>query len=496
VACWVLVIVGVWLRVVPWLWNRSLWLDEAYLAVNLRFRDWGGLLQTLEHDQAAPIGFLMVSKAMGTLFEWNERALRLLPLLAGVASLFLLHAIAKRTLRAASRPVAVALLALSPMPLYYASELKPYSVDLFAALLFLWLGLPLLREAPRGTNWWMLVTAGALAPWFSFPAVFVLAGIGIVAMVAAWKRGDRAGFARIAVASGLWAASFGVQYLVALRDVRGNEFLREYWSEFFVPSGEGAGAMAAWGGRTASDAFAGATGNTMALLAALPFATGCVALWRRCPWTLALILAPAAVAVGAAALHLYPVGGRLALYLVPAVVLPVAEGVRGIRWPGRGGAAIASGLLVWLLLVPPAIHVAPFFVRPIATQESRPLMALLKERLQPGDRVYIHKGAEPAFRFYAPDFGLADRPVHIGVRGRRDPTVHRADLATLAGSPRVWVLLTHTTWHDAGDERQLVLSYLDAMGRRLLHRSYRDADLLLFDLTRSTAEDPMRRPGR
>lgn len=483
-APWLLLLFGAWVRVVPWIWNRSLWLDEAYLGVNLRFRSFGGLLGTLDHDQAAPVGFLFAERALGLVFRWNERGLRLLPLVAGIASLFLVHSLARRILRGAARPLAMALAALSPLLVYYSSELKPYAVDLALTLLVLRLFVDLPAAVPSGRRWWGLLVTGAVASWFSFPVVFVLAGVGLTGMAAAWRRGDGAGLRRLVAASAVWAASFGVQYFVALRALRGNEFLRTYWQEFFLPSGEGAGAMAAWGGRTAADTFSSVTGNTMAVLAAVPFAAGVASLWNRRRWTLVLLLSPAAVAGTAAALHLYPVGERLALYLLPCLVLPVAEGCRALRWPGRGGAAAAVAILFLLLAVPTLQRVAVFTHRPILSQESRPLMEALAAEYRPGDFVYVHKGAEPAFRFYAPDFGLDRIPVRIGVRGRMDSTVHVADLEPLRGHRRVWALLTHTTWHDSPDERPLVIGLLDRMGVRRSHVQAKDADLLLYDMSR------------
>ena len=76
-----------WLvRLRPYWFNRSIWLDEAQLANNVIRHSLIELITApLSSSQAAPIGFLVVTKLLVSWFSESEKVLRLLPLAAGMA---------------------------------------------------------------------------------------------------------------------------------------------------------------------------------------------------------------------------------------------------------------------------------------------------------------------------------------------------------------------------------------------------------------------------
>ena len=76
---WLLVAVGIILRIRQYLANRSLWGDETSLAVNIVSRSFIGLTEPLGFHQAAPVGFLFIEKILILLFGNTEYILRLFP---------------------------------------------------------------------------------------------------------------------------------------------------------------------------------------------------------------------------------------------------------------------------------------------------------------------------------------------------------------------------------------------------------------------------------
>ena len=55
------ILLGTVLRLRHWMSGRSLWLDEAYLALALAERGWSTLHLPLGYDQMAPLGFLALT---------------------------------------------------------------------------------------------------------------------------------------------------------------------------------------------------------------------------------------------------------------------------------------------------------------------------------------------------------------------------------------------------------------------------------------------------
>ena len=123
---------GIVARVARYASDRSLWLDESYLALNLMNRSYSELLGTLDFGQGGPAGFLLLEKLAVDALGDSERALRLLPFLAGVASLCLFYAIARRLLTPVAVPIALLPFAVGYPFLTYAGMVKQYAEAMYS----------------------------------------------------------------------------------------------------------------------------------------------------------------------------------------------------------------------------------------------------------------------------------------------------------------------------------------------------------------------------
>src|SRR5512133_3182404 len=130
----VLIVLGVVLRLRQYLTGRSLWIDEAMLALNIVNRNFIELFKSLDYDQGSPIGFLLVEKIANSFFGRNEYALRLFPLVLGVASIWLFYQLLKRTTSGVGLVAALTLFILNQRLIYYSSEVKQYIADVFVTI--------------------------------------------------------------------------------------------------------------------------------------------------------------------------------------------------------------------------------------------------------------------------------------------------------------------------------------------------------------------------
>src|SRR6185503_8451750 len=178
-----LLLLGFALRLRQYLTSRSLWADEAMLALNIVNRSFGELFQPLDFNQGAPIGFLLVEKFFNAILGRHELVLRFFPFLAGLAALGLFYLLLKQTTHRTGLLVGLALFAVNPQLVYYTSESKQYIVDVMVLLAILVLALPLFQRPPRRQDFLILAAAGILALWLSHPALFALAGIGVALCV-------------------------------------------------------------------------------------------------------------------------------------------------------------------------------------------------------------------------------------------------------------------------------------------------------------------------
>lgn len=163
--------------------SKQFWGDEVhtYLVANLSgsLADlWNRCWQTgLVADP--PLYYLLSHYSVPQPFWHTEAALRMLSVLFGVGSVFLIYVIVRRLRGEFAACIAAALLALSAFAIQYSQEHRPYSMLLFTSLL---LYDALLRASSR-INWrlWLYVVfAAALLIYTHFFGGFALASAYVV----------------------------------------------------------------------------------------------------------------------------------------------------------------------------------------------------------------------------------------------------------------------------------------------------------------------------
>jgi hypothetical protein len=521
---WTILAFGALLRLV-WYFDRgSLWLDEAFLALNIVHRSPSELLEPLSFDQGAPWGFLLAEKLSVATLGVDELSLRLVPLLAALASLPVFWRVASFYLEGPALLLSLLLFSLSPQLVRYSAEVKQYSLDALASLLALWL----LQTARQLSGWRPAVAlglGGAALLWFSHASMIVLGAGGLVLGAAALARRRWWDLHHLALVGAPLAASAGAFLLLAgskLRERYNDLFsgAEEYTVTFPPESFDDAWVLARRTGDVLEGAFAllDRPWSTLIVLAAASLSlAGGVALSRRGGVRTAVLIAPLVAAAAAVAAGLYPFAFRFLLFLAPLVIILVAAGTaavvgaavrrRRLRRAFAGAALVAAA---WLLGAAGVESVR--VITNDLEQDIEPVLVELRAAWHPGDVLYLHAESQYAARFYAdadrvnrsssgdvlwpvvPTSGtssgapaLRSAPPTLVVGQKHPSWTFVRDLAALDGRKRVWFVFSHVNnfeGNTVADPLDRYIAILDAAGVRRMTIRHDLAMALLYDLRR------------
>ena len=479
---WGIALAGVLSRAVPYVFNRALWHDECKLAVNIVGRSFSGLLGKLDYHQVAPAGFLFITKLSVLTFGNNEYALRLVPLVLGIAAIFLFWAVARRCVRPNALPIALCLFALSHRVVYFSAEVKQYSGDVFFVVLLYWLVFE--GQSRRLSGRWLaaLALVGAVSIWFSHPAAFVLAGAGSVLGVSSLSERNWRKTGRLAVVGLVWGLSFAAFYLVSIGAMARYEGLVQSWQESFMPLPPLSVSGLKWLADRPQEVFRNVLQLNPWYLGAFAYTAGCASIFLRDKRKAFVLVLPVFFALLASGLQKYPFESRPLLFLAPSVLLLMAEGAEYVRSRRSRAFGVMGVILIGTLLCPVLLRAARDCVSPRTRQEIRPVLQHVRERYQTGDVLYLYCGAKAAFDYYSPRYGLGGVNAVRGVLAPDDWSRYRRDLEGLVGNRRVWIVFSHIRRMPRGDEEELLLGYLDEMGDSVSTFRSPGASVHLYDL--------------
>jgi len=497
---WLGIGLGVCARLVRYFDARSLWGDEAQLALNLMNRDAAALLGSLDMGQSAPYGFLLLERAVIESFGAGELALRALPLLASLGAFPLFAYVARRVLVPRDALIALFLFATSEPLIFYASELKQYAFDVAVVLGLFGLALRAASEvgAERGTLAGLAI-AGATSVWFSHPAAFALGAIGALLFANAWQREQLSGSMLVqwgglaALWIGSFALSFGMQGNAALAD----PYLQRFWADAFAPFPPLNAADLFWYPRTLLGFFADPLGMPPAGLALLAACAGALRFARTRPLWLVLLLGAPLLALLASMAGLFPLRtwpgvdirdrlfpfvGRLWLFAVPLALLLVAAGV---GWLRDRGDELGEWLALAALLLVSGLSLRQAAVNafdPPKIQEFRPVAVQMAEEMESGDHLWIQRGSEPVFEYYARQLGLQVSARNVAALEPEQRLAFERDVAALTPADRVWLVsLSHPAWQTAENSAALTRG-LEARATREFELSAPGASAILFSV--------------
>jgi hypothetical protein len=481
-------LVGGWLvRVRAYRDSRSLYVDEACLAMNVLNRGFSGLTQPLADNQAAPVLFLWSVKAFTLWMGESEEALRLTSFLA---SLFSLPVIFLAGLKLSGRRGALLGLffaAVSPALIGYTTVLKQYMWDGAVAALLICLSLVFL-DGKKNWPWvlgWSL--AGGLAVWASFPAVYTLAACGIawfVQLMRETEKRDRSLWYKVTFVGTVWLGSFIACYLNQMRDLQQVAYLQDYWRGGFPSNPEQGWGFWEWFLRVPQSAF-DVDGSFLFIGAGALFVVlgALFVLKSKKPAGLVMVL-PGVLAVLGALLHTYPLQGRVAVFLVPGGLLLAAHGIETIASLMKQHRFLFLGTAVLLTAAYPSAQALDSSLRNLNLQELRPVVRRILEQRQPGDSIYVYYAGKCSFSYYARQFQIRPSEYELADEWTGRLATDRIAYLTgtfqpLQGRQHVWIVFTHVRFNDLNDG----LAILNHMGQQLYVYEKPGSSVYLYDFS-------------
>jgi hypothetical protein len=447
--------------------------------------------------------------------------LRLFPLICGILSIPAFVWLARRTLARAAAPLAILLFVVADGLVYYSSELKPYETDVAAALGLVIAGLLVTEHAGRltVTGAIALTLAGAALVAFSFPAVFIVAAV--TATLTAWLalNGRRAFSVAAALMVLSWIlTSIGILSFAAAK-VRGvrESFAMGSGSFLGIPGHSSPLQAVNVMGTNIADAIGlpqERPFNHIEKLAVLCAIVGAVAGLQRKPVHFSMLVIPFPLLLAASALDVYPISQRTELFLIPAVLLLIAEGVyQFVRWAPARAQILVAVFLGAVIAAGPVLGAGKHLIQPRKHEEVRPVLEFVRDQWRAGDSLYVHYGAQYAFLYYDEckclNLSLGNtrrslwpvKPVEEGssqyspaavplapnvILGQHfreaTPGLYIRDLKRIEGRQRFWFLYSHLNFEEDQLVLKAMLRHLDSIAKRINEIDQPDAHAYLYRL--------------
>jgi hypothetical protein len=374
--------------------------------------------KTLEYDQAAPIGFLLLQKAVFEVFGMNDRTTRVIPFLFGLATVPLGIFVSKRIFGSRGPTVAlvvsIGLICLNRSIATYSSLAKQYTLECFITLLLVYiLSQPLLGMRKSVGHFsksdWLVILSPVLV-WFSYGAVFILVGFGVALVSRALVGQDRA--TRSVTLSFCVAVVLNlvVFFAYSARSAMANRSLAAWWAAAYMPIWPPSLAFS-WLFHTFTKLGEVVIQTRLALLLPLGLVvTSVSAIWQRA-WFWLACLASILACLCASVLGKYPFADRLLIFLIPIMVLMLAKSVDMLdqRW---SKVSVVTASLILLAAGARLINEAVIQSKPI--DRVREVHREMVAKFAPGDNLWVAPLSQPCFRYYVREYPLPEgASVHL-----------------------------------------------------------------------------------
>jgi dolichyl-phosphate-mannose-protein mannosyltransferase len=468
--------IGIFLAIYQFFYNRSLWLDEAMLSLNIVNNSFFELLEPLNYKQAAPIGFLWVEKFFASIFNNNDWALRIYPLISFFLSIYIIYRLFfKLSSNKYISLLSVGLYSIDSIFLRYATEVKQYQTDVLMFSLILYATLSTKFYKKRDIFLYTLLTVVSI--WFSNISILAIIVAGLYLLIT--KVFIDKIYNVLIVFVG-WFISFGVYYYYFIYDHPLKAFMINYWKEHFLPLNHSGKEVLDFLRIHFQDIYDKWLLLENFWVAAIWISVlGIVYLiFLKNFKLLYFVLFPILLHLTLSAFKLYPFEGRLVLYLMPSLLLILFYGLFAIL---KKVNAILKILLTRkfkrsiqipiVILIIPIIFVLSNTLEnfPIERQNIKSSLSFIEKNIKDKEPIYIYFASKYAFAFYKNKYpNLLKHTIVIGKDHKNQWEKHYDDIRNIDSD--FWMIFSHVRYsNESGEpEDKYVIRKLSSEGYKII----------------------------
>jgi len=401
VAVWIIIGVGIMLRMALYLQNRNLIIDDANIVRNVQERGFLELVLPLSYESYAPPVFLWAEKFVSLFWNYGEKAMTFYPLVCGIAALFVFRNIMKRYVSDFALLLPMALMSWTYLLIKYSVMVKQYMPDAFIALLIVHFALSKdIFAMPRKKFVLFWVIAGTISIWASMPAVFMLAGVGFYY---AWTciKAKQWDYARpLILLAAIWIAQFGIYYWFILKSQIQSDYLQNYHHEYFLHALPANSEEWQHNWMRIKEILNNTGGFAQySLYATIAFISlGLVNMIRKNFGLFVLVAGPVFLTLMAAALNQFSLIDRLILFIMPLLIFTIGY--------GTGWVLEIRSILVPIVILYIGIDMMKNFNQFKLFHEFQGFhemtenFAYLQAHHAKGDQIYIHDACVATYAYY------------------------------------------------------------------------------------------------
>lgn len=475
---YLIVLTGIFLATFQYFYNRSLWLDEAMLSLNIINKNFFELTQPLDRNQVAPIGFLFLEKIMINFFGENEFSLRFLPFLSFILTIPLFYLFTKKiTTTKIIAMVSTAFFCLTPSILYYSSEVKQYSIDVLIGVALAYFTISFDFRKNLAIIIYSIV--GFVSIWVSNISVLVLFTCGIYLLyIEVYKKKSYL----IIISLLITFFTFIFYYYLFIHSHSSRQGMEDYWNHGFLPLNPISPEFFHFFIFSFKEVYSGLLSyGRFWLLAFFISLIGLVFLLKNGKYfQIFFLIVPLCLHLLISGLKLYPFSGRLILYLVPNAIILFVTGLYFIFKIFERRLFLRHKPMMFLPAVYLFFTIFSFYGFPIEKEELKKSLYFISNNAKPNDFVYVSWSVIPAFQYYKEleifSFLNSQRIIY-GDKFKSDMTKHDLEISELTGA--VWFLFSNIS---EKEEIYIKKFILKNKGEILNYQQNQGSNLYLFKI--------------